>query len=202
MPRIRLRPTLSLVLSLSTSVGFACTCAPVSDEASFDRSKHVFVARITSVDDLSQFHSRGAEEPGFGVDDGLRISFEVAVRIKGRPQRLAFLYTLPGGSGGCGVDAVIGKHVLVATDNSGWFATCGLSRSFEIADCSDVDFLDRLRKRARNQRTPLTRLELDWRVDRGSWRVRELERQGRDQFSISPAECPLSTTLPAPAAAS
>ena len=101
---------LSIILTLISFNSFACQCFHVSPEEAAKESKHVFLARIYSVEDLAKLPN--AKD----TDTGVRAKIEIYETIKGKPQQFEFLYS-GYGHGDCGLGFTVGDRYLFITSN-------------------------------------------------------------------------------------
>ncbi|HWT16820.1 MAG TPA: hypothetical protein VN581_13665 [Patescibacteria group bacterium] len=189
-----MRIWIGLLLAACGTLAQACSCTIGSADASFDRAEHVFVARITQIEDIAsmsrwKFAQQDEDwDPEVGVDYGLRMRFEVETTIKGDPRSLPHLVTGYGG-GDCGVPVLPGGYLLVATDPRGEVRYCSLGRELRLLNCADIEWLDRLRKRAADGTTPAGFNPLGIRdVKPGT--LRELMKSGRNPFTLTGEACP------------
>jgi hypothetical protein len=197
-----MRILMGLLLMACGMPVFACSCQIGSANAAFDKAEHVFVARITALEDIApmtrwKFAQQDEDwEPEVGVDYGLRMQFEIETTIKGDPESLSHLVTGYGG-GDCGVPVLPGGYLLVATDQRGEVHYCSLARELRLANCVDIEWLDRLRKRAVDGTTLVAFQPLSVR-DVKSGTLLELMEAGRNPFELTGEDCPtLSDDPPA-----
>lgn len=189
-----MRIFIGVLLAACGTLAQACSCQIGSANASFDKADHVFVARITQLEDLApmtrwKFAQQDEDrDPKVGVDYGLRMRFEVEATIKGDPQSLPQLVTGYGG-GDCGVPVLPGGYLLVATDQRGEVRYCGLGRELRLSNCAEIEWLSRLRKRAVDGTTPVGFHPLGIR-DVRSGTLRALMESGRNPFTLTGEECP------------
>lgn len=106
---MRIRVLLALLGFLSPGV-WACSCAPGSLEAHFDRAFHVFTTRVETV------------APSQDHDRQLKVSHQVMTTFKGDPESLTLVTRDNGGS--CGFGFTPGESYLLFADKNGRVGLC------------------------------------------------------------------------------
>jgi len=170
-----------------------CTCELQGDDERFDAAAHVFVARIRSLEDVAPMSWQELArdltwQPAEGVDYGLRARFTSLATLKGNAGAVPALVTGYGGSD-CGVMLMPGTTYLVASDADGRVDRCSLVRRFELANCTGVELLERLRARAADGTTPIAWPSNDHALGYYDARVGELIETTADPYSLHAVDC-------------
>jgi hypothetical protein len=114
-----MRNILTFIMLIWSVDSFACSCRESSLEDHVKRAKHIFIARIYSVEDVKKVE--GAKDDARGV----RAKFESYDTLKGNPEALTYLYS-GYGHGDCGLNFTVGDRYLFFTTN-GHVSYCGAS---------------------------------------------------------------------------
>jgi len=119
----------------------ACSCIEEPLEQSIRESSHIYLIRVTKVEDLrrgedNQFSGclRDFEPEKYGV----QIKFELLTNYKGNIAQYDFLRS-GYGFGDCGFPVYVGMHYLVFS-NDNFVSSC--SHSMEAYSPDDEEFLD------------------------------------------------------------
>ncbi len=115
-----------LLLSLSTTNAWACTCLNKSEMELVDQAQYIFVARIIAArESLPNEIDRTSAY--------VEADFELVESLKAAEDQMPT--TLKSGFGGsdCGIQFIVGRQILVHTNSSGRISICNGTR-FVVGD--------------------------------------------------------------------
>ena len=119
---------------------FACSCISLTLREQFQMAEHVFVGRITHVQETK---SRASHPLWSGVLG----TFQTRQTFKGNPRALHNIETGLGPSD-CGLSLIEGRTYLFFADKMGSVDICSGSRAFDTEDPKNSDILKELKSYA------------------------------------------------------
>ncbi len=133
-------PVIALLISLFSLLyiqnASACSCILLSDKQQFDMAEHVFLARITHIQETTS-------RPSHPQWRGMLGEFKVEQILKGKPAILQTIET-GFGHGDCGVSLTVGHTYLFFTGKTGSVDICTGSRKFDSSIHENQTLLKKL----------------------------------------------------------
>ncbi|WP_124946506.1 hypothetical protein [Sulfurirhabdus autotrophica] len=127
---------MSFISLLYIQSASACSCILLNEKQQFDMAEHVFIARITHIQETKNRPSHPQWRGKLG-------EFNVEQILKGKPAILQTIET-GFGRGDCGVSLTVGHTYLFFADKTGSVDICTGSREFDSSTQENQTLLKKL----------------------------------------------------------